>query len=868
MSSKLNTVIKKGLTTMKTLNHIKSIEAKAYPEAFHMLQDCMNWEDVCHYAECSSVEVFTGMNWYCLVSENEVVDLACEGTMSLRDLKGLLDNLKGWFGNNTFFMTCRQHTSRRLIDSLVKRGTLVLLKSLTYLDDEFEEEMTDMELRFSTVFDQTIHKVVYNHKDANWLIGAIKEVISGMDADSEQSYKEMGLELYPELPTSFTVAGGVYRDALLGVSFSDIDIFFEHFEDHKTILKTILEELAELAMRDGMTHLAKSSRVTLQDIYGANTFSYKSNAINLILTEEENPEDLIRDFSASCSRIGRVISVNGKSDSLVYDTKEMQEFLFAKRIYCKVERQDQGLSSLGKYLWKLGQKPHLSDYTFLLGTEKCLGKDIPESLRPTKGSHFISRKVWSEVIACAEMLQHTFSLEGFDTRFDNIRDLIVFYHLKKGLDVGLSVLYNLIKEDLLSEGKLHLIRNSFYHTPEDLVEKYGLEDKRVASIKLGWGLLELNNELDHIEHYEALVSKKYRKIFSNSYKPSLLIHAKGLADKVMRVQSGFVTLYMIKALNTKFNKKALPQCSSLRTLCDHIVWQSVLGPNTDVLSSYMLNHSQFARSFKNAGYTIPVKFQRQVANSLTLCSWIFDMQLKGIVWEGNSAKNCVIETLRRELGDMAEDVYENSSLLEVLDYVEENPVQNVEHKFLEVSLEKGGLALELLPKEDTRNLYIGNLTGCCQTIGSVGESVCTEGWNDPYSVNYVFKSTTSGKILGNFWTWETVDGDIVIDSIEGRSHVNPQEASVLVSQFVEAYKAAGRKVFLSTTGYGLTRDVVSNLEGQLYHTSTPNTKYNKLGFSYSYMDCAPESNCYVFDNESGELANVANVVSDSDSIPF
>ena len=148
----------------------------------------------------------------------------------------------------------------------------------------------------------------------------------------------------------------------------------------------------------------------------------------------------------------------------------------------------------------------------------------------------------------------------------------------------------------------------------------------------------------------------------------------------------------------------------------------------------------------------------------------------------------------------------------------------------------------VLPKGDPRNLSMGDITGCCQKVGGAGEDVCLEGWTDQYSVNLVFGNRSEDVFYAHAWVWETQDGDMVLDSIEGRAFVDHIAVSRLVLELATQMKLKGVKVFLSNTFYGLTRDVVSRLliEGYIYEDVCPYSIED-----YSYMDTWPGNKCWL-----------------------
>ena len=148
----------------------------------------------------------------------------------------------------------------------------------------------------------------------------------------------------------------------------------------------------------------------------------------------------------------------------------------------------------------------------------------------------------------------------------------------------------------------------------------------------------------------------------------------------------------------------------------------------------------------------------------------------------------------------------------------------------------------MLPKSDPRNLVIGDITGCCQRIGGAGEDVCIEGWTDPYSVNVAFGNRSKDEFYAHAWVWETSQGDIVLDSVEGRSFVDYKSVSELVLKLARQMKGKGVRVFISDTAYGLTKNVVSYFKtiSLVSEAICPDSMSE-----YSYMDTEPGDKCWL-----------------------
>ena len=175
-------------------------------------------------------------------------------------------------------------------------------------------------------------------------------------------------------------------------------------------------------------------------------------------------------------------------------------------------------------------------------------------------------------------------------------------------------------------------------------------------------------------------------------------------------------------------------------------------------------------------------------------------------------------------------------------------------KMEDVTISTGEMDLWTLPKSDRRNLSIGDITGNCQHIGGAGEMVCIEGWTDAHSINYVFGKKGEDKFHAHMWVWETVNGDYVIDSIEGRNFVDVKQVAYLTTQFVNKMAAKDKKVYLSNTTYGLTKDVVKVMkDNDLCSDKTMVPDLCAHG-EYSYADCCPFDGDFAWELYTSDLS--------------
>lgn len=142
----------------------------------------------------------------------------------------------------------------------------------------------------------------------------------------------------------------------------------------------------------------------------------------------------------------------------------------------------------------------------------------------------------------------------------------------------------------------------------------------------------------------------------------------------------------------------------------------------------------------------------------------------------------------------------------------------------EVTIKSGKITMRPVKKNDPLNLFIGNYSTCCQKITGYGESVALVGFNDENSLNYVFEK--DGKIWAHTWIILCKDGSLIMDSIEGNTGPYQSEINHCVVKFADKYKY---DVLISSTNYGMTKEVVRNIK-------TTGVQTPKMKTSYLYTD--------------------------------
>lgn len=156
----------------------------------------------------------------------------------------------------------------------------------------------------------------------------------------------------------------------------------------------------------------------------------------------------------------------------------------------------------------------------------------------------------------------------------------------------------------------------------------------------------------------------------------------------------------------------------------------------------------------------------------------------------------------------------NKSFEMYLNYIKRTPTKTSEmlpfvridgSEYAEIGSE---YVLEKMHFDDISQLSIGEETACCQHLGGVGAPSAMHSYEEPSSATYVLRK--NGNVVAEAWVWRNTEDGVVIDSIEGRSSVPVSVAAHAFHQMAIQLigKLCIKKVFISTTGYGLTDDIV------------------------------------------------------------
>ena len=657
----------------------------------------------------------------------------------------------------------------------------------------------------------------------------------------------------------YFIAGGVYRDNLLGVKISDVDIFLVNMERDE--FNSIVDCLAEI------TGIPKEYEG--RDAYGDDTASVRVGNINLIAKQNlSTPQQVLEEFSASCSKVGKWVDGFAEDETILYCAKGMEDLLLRNTVEFFYDYES--YPGLRKYISKISAKTWAKGYRFVCQMSSFTAEIVvgPALELTSVNEMHITTIAFEDLGAFAsdyelrirglELASYLDSL-GTNAKHLGPRQYADWVEvLNKGLlelpfvdGVILLSEYGLIS-DIKLIPNFNLNSEPYKDTIDSSVGVWNLTQIKAYEFRkeyLGWNCLYVNNILNKFEIKRLLDEGKLRLALNSSTSLEVFLTTIGLGNKMIGSpnDSGFFGSYgymmscfhvrnMLTGLKVK--GKLIKPCDTYSELLSAAVWSTVLGSEYVHLQPYYLSHEMLAKNYPHGD--IPVKYHAQIAKSSSLCDWIFDKKIQ-VSWDKRSAKDCVLSTLENMYpGIDPNEVFLNPNIREVLNYIATTPSKNVAHNFPNTKLSIGSVNMELLPKNDPINLYIGEFTACCQKLGSVGERVCTDGWNDKYSVNYVFKSSTSDKIIAHAWVWEDIQGNFVIDSLEGRAHADISDISDLVARFAKECKEfLGVSVRISKTGYGMTRDVISNLN------LSKQTVCLESSTEYGYMDASIGQSLYV-----------------------
>lgn len=590
---------------------------------------------------------------------------------------------------------------------------------------------------------------------------------------------------------SFMVAGGYFRDQVIGLNkVSDVDIFVD-------------DDLIVLPEETGYDFPQSLSR------YGTLvTVSAGRKGVFNLVVDNTDLRQKYNDFSLEVSKFAVVLDIVSQYElQVIYIWGDGCSDVQTKTLTCLNEEPTPKLVT---YLEKIRSRECFHGWNVNINNSYHFYNDmelVPEL--PTFEDDLIYT-LYSETMAITSAVLKDGEIKSMRANvLINYATILAYFDGVRGID-----LYPYVK--------VKYYKMMAPYTPKDIT---------LEEINTGW---------DFAHHLSPQAAKLFGE---KKYTLALLQHPNPLVQ--MRVL-GFKGLLNVNYTRFSHNENlvgAKPKaCEGLNDPSEWYntaLWSKYLGLAAKDLSKYWKQHYKILPCG-----VIPNSHATQVArdekllNALTIFGFTPD-------WiQGVSAKQCILNKLKDTFPQLnPAEVLENPSILKVLDVMKElGTPAKYQHKIVGKKVTENGWTLEVLPKDSPVNLYIGELTSCCQHIHGAAREVCKRGWTDPHSINYVIKSP-SGSIMAHFWTWVAKDGRIVIDSIEGRRSVPCKEVAQLISLFAREYNFS--QVLVSKTNYGLTQEVL-HLLGLKREVSTCEVEIRTRYTSYT-PDAYDNGSIWVFE---------------------
>ena len=98
----------------------------------------------------------------------------------------------------------------------------------------------------------------------------------------------------------------------------------------------------------------------------------------------------------------------------------------------------------------------------------------------------------------------------------------------------------------------------------------------------------------------------------------------------------------------------------------------------------------------------------------------------------------------------------------------------------------------ILRADEPLNLFVGNVTTCCQKSGDVGEGSMQHGSTERNGAIFVIEETGTNAVVGQSWVWRN-NGRICFDNIEINNDIHGKMSDEDEKEILEIYQEAGEK---------------------------------------------------------------------------
>jgi len=130
-----------------------------------------------------------------------------------------------------------------------------------------------------------------------------------------------------------------------------------------------------------------------------------------------------------------------------------------------------------------------------------------------------------------------------------------------------------------------------------------------------------------------------------------------------------------------------------------------------------------------------------------------------------------------------------------------------------------GATFHRLAANDMRGLFLGEMTDCCQSIGSAGAKCAEHGFTSENGGFYVVENA-KGRVVGQAWAWRGGKGELVFDSLETLGeNVKPEQWQKLTKTFARIL--AKKPADVSALHIGMGGATPRSLAKAFNHAASP-----------------------------------------------
>ncbi len=169
-------------------------------------------------------------------------------------------------------------------------------------------------------------------------------------------------------------------------------------------------------------------------------------------------------------------------------------------------------------------------------------------------------------------------------------------------------------------------------------------------------------------------------------------------------------------------------------------------------------------------------------------------------------------------------------------------------------ISESNLTAKFLPREDTRGIFLGQYTSCCQHPDNAAYSAAIDGTISPNACFFVVENHL-GKIVGQSYVWQDLNGNVCFDSFEtggaGSSIFHSDSKQKIVKNLIQKFasKMGNVKVTMGSSAINITDKATTALQNPALGLAK---LYNTYGALPSIYFADSSTQYLISDNRSKE----------------